>query len=59
MISSTAWGTSHLVVLPRCTRSAAWRRSVESLGTVVVSGEWSIVLALRCSHTIAIYLHAF
>jgi hypothetical protein len=52
MMSSTAWGTSHLIVLPRCTRSAAWHRAVESLGTVVMSDEWSIVLMLHCSHTI-------
>jgi hypothetical protein len=44
MISLRAWGTSHLVILPHCTRSALWRHGVESLGTIVVSGEWSMVL---------------
>jgi hypothetical protein len=44
--------------LPRCTRSAVWCRAVESLGTVAVPDEWSIVSALHCSRTIAIYSHA-
>jgi hypothetical protein len=33
--------------------SAVWRRAVESLGTVVVPGEWSIVLASHCNYTVA------
>jgi hypothetical protein len=44
--------------LPRCTRSVVWRRAVESLGTVAVQDEWSIVLALHCSRIVAAYLHA-
>jgi hypothetical protein len=54
MISLRAWGTSHLVILPHCTRSAPWRHGVESLGTIVVSGEWSMVLTLHCSRTVAV-----
>jgi hypothetical protein len=33
-----------------------WRRVVE-FGTVAVSSEWSIVLALYCSRTVAACLH--
>jgi hypothetical protein len=44
--------------LPRCTRSAVWRCAVESLGTVAVPVEWSIVLVLYCSRNVAAYLHA-
>jgi hypothetical protein len=58
MISLRAWGTSHLVILPHCTRSAPWRHGVESLDIVVVSGEWYMVLALHCSHTVVVCLHA-
>jgi hypothetical protein len=43
-------GMSGLVVRPRRPRSAVWHRAVGSLCTVVVSGEWSAVLALHCSH---------
>jgi hypothetical protein len=43
--------------LPRCTRSAAWRRAVESLGTVAVPGKWSTVLMLHYSRTIDACLH--
>jgi hypothetical protein len=57
MVSSTAWGTTRLVVLPRCTRSAVWCRAVELLSTVAMS--WSIVLALHCSRSVAAYPHAF
>jgi hypothetical protein len=32
-------------------------RAVESLGTVAVPGEWFIVLALPCSHTVAACPH--
>jgi hypothetical protein len=35
-----------------------WRCAIESLGTVAVPDEWSIVLALHCSRIVAIYLHA-
>jgi hypothetical protein len=42
----------------RCTQSAMWRCAVESLGTVAVSGEWSIMLAPYCSRTVAVCLHA-
>jgi hypothetical protein len=59
MVSSTAWGTTRLVVLPRCIRSAVWCHAVELLSTVAVSDEWSIVLALHCSHSVAAYPHAF
>jgi hypothetical protein len=58
-VSSTAWGTACLVVLPCCTRSAVWCRAVELLSTVAVSDEWSIVLVLHCSHSVAAYPHAF
>jgi hypothetical protein len=50
-------GTPGLVVLPCRTRSAAWRRAVGSLGMVVVPGEWSTLLALHYSRTVATYLH--
>jgi hypothetical protein len=33
-----------------------WRRDVESLGTIVALEEWSIVLVLHCSRTVATYL---
>jgi hypothetical protein len=42
-------GTPDVVVLPRHTRSAAWRRAVGSPGTVTVPDEWSTVLVLHCS----------
>jgi hypothetical protein len=35
-----------------------WRRAIELLSTVVVSVEWSIVLALHCSHTIDVCHYA-
>jgi hypothetical protein len=35
-----------------------WRYTVKSLGTVAVPGEWSIMLALYCSDTVAACLHA-
>jgi hypothetical protein len=38
--------------------STMWCRAVELLGTVSVIGEWSIVLALHYSHTVAACLHA-
>jgi hypothetical protein len=41
-----------------CTRSAVWHHAIESVGTVVVSGEWSIVISLYCSHIVAASLHA-
>jgi hypothetical protein len=41
-----------------CTWSAVWRNAVESFGTVAAPGEWSIVLLLHCSCTIATCLHA-
>jgi hypothetical protein len=50
-------GTSDLVVLPHRTQSAVWRHAVASPGTVVVLGEWSTVLALHCSRTIAACAH--
>jgi hypothetical protein len=35
-----------------------WHYVVESLGTVAVPAEWSIVLTLHYSHTVAACLHA-
>jgi hypothetical protein len=43
--------------MPHCTQSVVWRCAVESLATVAVAAEWSIVLALHYSHTIATCLH--
>jgi hypothetical protein len=34
-----------------------WHRDVELIGTIAVPGEWSIVLALHCSRTVAACLH--
>jgi hypothetical protein len=31
-----------------------WRHTVESLGTVAVPDEWSIVLTLNCSRVVAV-----
>jgi hypothetical protein len=42
--------------LPHCTHSAVWRRAVASLGTVAVSDEWYIALALCYSRTVATHL---
>jgi hypothetical protein len=57
MMSSTTWAC--LVLSPvMLTRSAVLRCGVESLGTVVVPGEWSIVLTLHCSRIVATCLHA-
>jgi hypothetical protein len=57
MISSTVW--ARLVLSPVTLHSvSSVAPAVESLGTVAVSGEWSIVLALYCSCTVAIYPHA-
>jgi hypothetical protein len=50
-------GTSRPVILPHCTWSAVWHHAVGSPGTVVVSGEWSTVLVLHCSHTRAACPH--
>jgi hypothetical protein len=47
MMSSTAW--ARLVLSPTTLHSVVWRHAIESLGTIVVPGEWSIVLALHCS----------
>jgi hypothetical protein len=44
--------------LPCCTWSAVWCRAVESLGTVAVPDEWSIVLTSHCSCTVDAYMHA-
>jgi hypothetical protein len=35
-----------------------WHRTVESFNTVVVLGEWSIVLALHYSHIVVVCLYA-
>jgi hypothetical protein len=35
-----------------------WHHAVEALGTVAVPGEWSMVLVLNCSRTVAAYLYA-
>jgi hypothetical protein len=43
--------------LPRCTRSTVWCCTVESLGTVAVPDEWSIVPTSHCSHTVDVCLH--
>jgi hypothetical protein len=48
-------GTPGLVVLPCRTRSTAWHCALRSPGTVVLPDEWSTVLALHCSHTVAAY----
>jgi hypothetical protein len=50
-------GTFGLIILPRCARSAAWRRAVLSHVTIVVPGEWSIGLTLHYSCTVATYPH--
>jgi hypothetical protein len=52
MMSSTAW-VRLVYRLPHCTWSAVWHRVVASMRTVAVSDEWSISLALCCSHTVA------
>jgi hypothetical protein len=57
MMSSTEWACLFLSHVS-CTRSAVWRRAVELLGTLTVPGEWSIVLALHYSRTVAACLHA-
>jgi hypothetical protein len=57
MMSSATWGTSCLVVLPRRTRSAAWRHAIGSPGTIAVLAKWSTVLALHCSRTVVVYPH--
>jgi hypothetical protein len=47
--------------LPRCTRLAVWCRAVESLSTVAVLDEWSIMPMLYCSRIVAVcayVLHA-
>jgi hypothetical protein len=38
-----------------CTQSEVWCRTVESLDTIAVPGEWSTALVLHCSRTIAAY----
>jgi hypothetical protein len=43
--------------LPRYTRSAVLRRAVEPFDTVAVSDEWSIVMTMHYSHTVAACLH--
>jgi hypothetical protein len=35
-----------------------WRHAVESLGTIAVTDEWSIVSVLHCSHIVDACLHA-
>jgi hypothetical protein len=44
--------------MPCYTLSIVWRRAVELLGTVVMPDEWSTVLVLHCSPTIAACLYA-
>jgi hypothetical protein len=55
-MSSTAWAR---LVLSSATLYwlTVWHRAVESFGTVVVPSEWSIVLALNRSRTVAACLH--
>jgi hypothetical protein len=48
MMSSAALGTSSIVALPHCTRSAVWRHPVGSSHTVAVSYEWSTGPTLHC-----------
>jgi hypothetical protein len=55
MMSSVARACLVLSVLQRGEWSAVWRRAVESLRTVAVPGEWSIVLALHYSRTVVVY----
>jgi hypothetical protein len=55
MISSVARARLVLSVLPRGEWSAVWRRAIESLRTVAVPGEWSVVLALHYSRIIVVY----
>jgi hypothetical protein len=50
-------GTSSLVILPRRTRTAVWRCTVGSLGTVVVPSKWSAVLTLHYRHTVVVCPH--
>jgi hypothetical protein len=57
-MSSAAWARLVLSVLTRGERSALWRRTVESFGTVAVPDEWSIVLVLHCSRIVSTCLHA-
>jgi hypothetical protein len=56
-MSLTVW-TCWSCRLPCSTRSTVWHCAVELLGTVAVLGEWSIVLAMHCSRTVAACLHA-
>jgi hypothetical protein len=57
MMSPIAW--ARLVLLPAKLHSvSSVERVVKSLGTVAVTGEWSIVLALYCSHIIGAHPHA-
>jgi hypothetical protein len=50
-------GTLGLVTPPRHTRSAAWHRTVRLPCTVVVPGEWLIVLELHCRCIVATCPH--
>jgi hypothetical protein len=56
MMYSTVWH-AWSYCLPHCTQLATWHSAVESLDTVAVLGEWSTVLALHCSHTVATCLY--
>jgi hypothetical protein len=47
------YGYARSCRLPHCTQSTVWHCAVASLVTVAVSDEWSITLALCCSHTVA------
>jgi hypothetical protein len=52
MMSSMMW--ARLILSPAMLLwPVVWRCAVESLSTVVVPDEWSIVLTSHCSHTIA------
>jgi hypothetical protein len=56
MMYSTVWH-AWSYCLPHCTQPATWHSAVESLDIVAVPGEWSTVLALHCSHTVATCPH--
>jgi hypothetical protein len=57
MMSSMTCCTPYLIILPRCTRSAAWRRAVRLPDIVAVPSKWSTGLALHCGCIVAASPH--